>query len=72
MFTHHRAPSERTGMVGGTGLTLKSAPARICRKPGGRVDTIVFVHDLDLQVPNVSDTGDRVALAAAQRRKQPR
>ena len=55
-FGHHRAACARTGALGRRGFALESAAARVCREAGGRVTTNVMVRDLDLPVPDATDS----------------
>ena len=56
VFGHHRSACVVAGVLGGRGVPLETAAARICREAGGRVRTNVFVRDLDLGVVNQFDT----------------
>ena len=60
---HHRAACSRAGIFGRRGFAFESAAARVCREAGARVTTNVFVHDLDMGVPNALD-GRRLEVVA--------
>ena len=55
-FGHHRAACVMTGALGRQGFALESAAARVCREAGGRVTTNVMLRDLDLPVPDATDS----------------
>ena len=46
----------RMCVLGRRGFALESVAARICREAGGRVTSNVMVRDLDLPVPDTSDS----------------
>ena len=44
---HHRAACATAGVLGRRGWALESVAARVCREAGARVQTNVFVRDMD-------------------------
>ena len=55
-FGHHRVSCARTGASGRRRCTLESEAARVYREAGERVTTNAMVRNLDLPVPDVTDS----------------